>query len=98
MTYHYYAHFIFGVLPCCIGLGGQFPELLDYLSDMENSKTPTFKGNFPMVILWYIFFLVAFQIHLFAMYFSTCLLEAWRPVTASTKNNERLPREKKKSE
>lgn len=78
MRNHYYSQFILGILPCAIGLGGQVPELLDYLSDMKNSDTPTFKGTFPMVILWYIFFLIALQIHIFAMYFSHHLVVAWQ--------------------
>ncbi|KIH54155.1 hypothetical protein ANCDUO_15701 [Ancylostoma duodenale] len=80
INYHYYGHFLFGILPCMIGLGGQLPELFDYMSDQENSQTPTFKGVFPMVIIWYIFFAVALQIHGFAMYFSYHLAAAWTPV------------------
>uniref|UniRef100_A0A183V2P0 Protein jagunal-like protein n=1 Tax=Toxocara canis TaxID=6265 RepID=A0A183V2P0_TOXCA len=76
---HYYGQFLSGILPCAIGMGGQLPELVDYLSDMEHSQTPTFKGTFPMVIIWYIFFLVAIQIHGFAMYFSYHLTASWQP-------------------
>lgn len=76
---HYYGQFIMGILPCVTGLGGQLPELIDYLSDMKNSQTPTFKGTFPMVIIWYIFFVVALQIHTLAMYFSYHLMAAWQP-------------------
>uniref|UniRef100_A0A8R1TNF7 Protein jagunal homolog n=2 Tax=Onchocerca TaxID=6281 RepID=A0A8R1TNF7_ONCVO len=76
---HYYGQFIMGILPCSIGVGGQLPELIDYLRDMKNSQTPTFRGTFPMVIIWYIFFLVALQIHIFAMYFSYHLMTAWQP-------------------
>ncbi|KAK5980403.1 hypothetical protein GCK32_012459 [Trichostrongylus colubriformis] len=43
INYHYYGHFVFGILPCMIGLGGQLPELLDYIKDQESSNTPTFK-------------------------------------------------------
>lgn len=77
---HYYSQFLVGILPCAIGMGGQLPELFDYLSDMEHSQTPTFKGTFPMVIIWYIFFLVALQIHGFAMYFSYHLTASWQPL------------------
>uniref|UniRef100_A0A0N5AC46 Protein jagunal n=1 Tax=Syphacia muris TaxID=451379 RepID=A0A0N5AC46_9BILA len=79
LRYHYYGQFVFGIMPCAIGIGSQFPELIDYIFNRENSKTPTFNGNFPMVILWYIFFLVAFQIHGLAMYFSHQLILAWMP-------------------
>ncbi|VDM94791.1 unnamed protein product [Thelazia callipaeda] len=76
---HYYGQFFLGILPCAVGLGGQLPELIDFLHDMKNSQTPTFRGTFPMVILWYIFFLVALQIHIFVMYFSYHLMLAWQP-------------------
>ncbi|PIO66617.1 hypothetical protein TELCIR_11668 [Teladorsagia circumcincta] len=38
------------------------------------------KGVFPMVIIWYVFFAVALQIHGFAMYFSYHLAAAWTPM------------------
>uniref|UniRef100_A0A1I7YZE2 Protein jagunal n=1 Tax=Steinernema glaseri TaxID=37863 RepID=A0A1I7YZE2_9BILA len=79
LKYHYYGQFVLGIVPCAIGIGSQLPELFDYVSDPENSQTPTFKGTFPMVIIWYIFFLIAFQIHAFAMYFSFNLMAAWQP-------------------
>ncbi|CAD6190925.1 unnamed protein product [Caenorhabditis auriculariae] len=77
---HYYGQFLTGIVPCMIGLGGQLPELIEYINDMEGSNTPTFKGTFPMVIIWYIFFAVALQIHGFSMYFSHLLASAWAPV------------------
>ena len=85
LSYHYYGQFLFGILPCAIGLGSQFPELMDYFTN-EKSQTPTFKGHFPMVILWYIFFLIAFQIHGFAMYFSYFLTASWQrtPINKKT--------------
>ncbi|TKR92458.1 hypothetical protein L596_007105 [Steinernema carpocapsae] len=83
LKYHYYGQFVVGIVPCAIGIGSQLPELFDYVSDPENSKTPTFKGTFPMVIVWYIFFLIAFQIHAFAMYMSFNLMAAWQPTKKS---------------
>uniref|UniRef100_H2WDA9 Protein jagunal homolog n=1 Tax=Caenorhabditis japonica TaxID=281687 RepID=H2WDA9_CAEJA len=80
LHYAYYSEFLVGIFPCMIGLGGQLPELLEYVNDMESSNTPTFKGTFPMVIIWYIFFAVALQIHGFSMYFMHNLAAAWAPV------------------
>ncbi|CAI4230265.1 unnamed protein product [Auanema sp. JU1783] len=79
VNYHYYGQFFCGIVPCMIGLGAQVPELFDYISDMENSETPTFQGVFPMVIIWYIFFAIAIQIHCFSMYFSYHLAAAMAP-------------------
>uniref|UniRef100_A0A183CD41 Detected protein of confused Function n=1 Tax=Globodera pallida TaxID=36090 RepID=A0A183CD41_GLOPA len=61
---HYYGQFVFGLMPACIGIGSQFPELVDFLRHGESSRTPTFKGHFPMV-------------HGFSMYFSYNLYGAW---------------------
>lgn len=89
ISFHFYAQFLFGILPCCIGLGGQLFELWDYLTKKEQSKTPTFNGNFPMVILWYIFFLIAFQIHSLAMYFTYYLTLFWqRDVSSELKKSD----------
>uniref|UniRef100_A0A914I5Y6 tRNA (cytosine(34)-C(5))-methyltransferase n=1 Tax=Globodera rostochiensis TaxID=31243 RepID=A0A914I5Y6_GLORO len=74
---HYYGQFVFGLMPACIGIGSQFPELVDFLRHGESSRTPTFKGHFPMVVLWYLFFIAIFQVHGFSMYFSYNLYGAW---------------------
>ncbi|KAK6017826.1 hypothetical protein OSTOST_16643 [Ostertagia ostertagi] len=44
------------------------------------SAYPWEYGVFPMVIIWYVFFAVALQIHGFAMYFSYHLAAAWTPM------------------
>uniref|UniRef100_A0A0K0F4A1 Protein jagunal homolog (inferred by orthology to a C. elegans protein) n=1 Tax=Strongyloides venezuelensis TaxID=75913 RepID=A0A0K0F4A1_STRVS len=77
MRYHYYGQFVLGVLPCAVGLGEQLPELFGFLRDMENYETPTFRGTFPMVILWFIFFILAFQLNLFSMYCGSILINCW---------------------
>ncbi|KAL3102148.1 hypothetical protein niasHS_003557 [Heterodera schachtii] len=74
---HYYGQFVFGLMPACIGIGSQFPELVDFVKHGESSKTPTFKGHFPMVVLWYLFFIAIFQVHGFSMYFSYNLHGTW---------------------
>ena len=80
MRLAYYGQFFSGVLPLCIGLGSQFPELIEYIRDPSRTDIPTVKGSFPMVVIWFIFFLIAFQLHIFAMYFEYYLLAAWDPV------------------
>ncbi|MFH4983839.1 hypothetical protein AB6A40_010548 [Gnathostoma spinigerum] len=79
LRYSYYAQFVTGILPCAIGIGSQLPELMAYLRNMKDSQTLTLHHTFPMVILWYIFFLIAFQIHGFAMYCAYHLTIAWEP-------------------
>ena len=91
----YYSYFIFGITPCCIGLGGQVPELFDYIRNGEQSTVPTFSGHFPMVILWYLFYLAVFQVHGFSMYFTYNLLNAWQRDPATLKQTEKLTKQKK---
>ncbi|GMT19015.1 hypothetical protein PFISCL1PPCAC_10312, partial [Pristionchus fissidentatus] len=76
----YYLQFLLGILPVMIGMGSQIPEIVEYFRDPEGTNTPTFKGFFPMVFIWYIFFLIALQIHIFTMYFCHQLSAAWTPV------------------
>ena len=45
----YYAQYVLGILPCTIGVASQMPELFDYIFNRDDTKTPTFKGSFPMV-------------------------------------------------
>jgi uncharacterized BrkB/YihY/UPF0761 family membrane protein len=89
MTYAYYGQFFTGILPCSLGLGSQFPELIAYIADPVNNETPTIKGSFPMVVIWFIFFLIAFQLHIFAMYFKYYLLAAWNPLPVEEQKDEK---------
>ncbi|MCP9260447.1 Protein jagunal [Dirofilaria immitis] len=52
---HYYGQFIMGILPCSVGIGGQLPELIDYLYDMKNSQISTFRRTFPMTASQWLF-------------------------------------------
>ena len=87
MRWCYYSLFVFGILPCAMGMGGQFPEMLAYVRDPSNAETPTVKGTFPMVIIWYIFFLIAIQIHACSMYCAYYLVAAWQPVVTTTSSS-----------
>jgi len=82
----YYGLFLFGLIPVAIGAGSKLPQLLDYLGyGAEGGAGPQsaerFLG-FPMVVVWFMFFAVAFQVHAFAMYFMTHLVKAWQPASA----------------
>lgn len=35
-------------------------------------------GRYPLAVLWYIFLAVAFQVHVFSLYFSQRLINAWK--------------------
>lgn len=80
----YYGFFLFGLIPVAIGAGSKLPQLLDYLGYGDGSDGPQtaerFLG-FPMVVIWFMFFAVAFQVHAFTMYFVTHLIKSWQPAT-----------------
>lgn len=90
MRMAYYGQFFSGILPLCIGLGSQFPELIEYIRDPSRTDIPTIKGSFPMVVIWFIFFLIGFQLHIFAMYFEYYLLAAWDPMVDTKKTDEHI--------
>uniref|UniRef100_A0A7E4UPC6 Protein jagunal n=1 Tax=Panagrellus redivivus TaxID=6233 RepID=A0A7E4UPC6_PANRE len=95
MTIAYYSQFFFGVLPCCIGLGSQFPELIAYIQDPSRADIPTVRDSFPMVVVWFIFFLIAFQLHIFGMFFQYHLIEAWSPATSTPAKEDEKKTDKK---
>jgi hypothetical protein len=80
----YYGFFLFGLLPVAIGAGYKLPQLLDYLGYGDTNGSPQaaerFLG-FPMVVIWFMFFAVALQVHAFTMSFASNLVKAWRPAT-----------------
>jgi hypothetical protein len=42
-----------------------------------------FQG-YPYAMLWYAFFFVCLQVHLYQIYFANCLMQAWLPVGKKT--------------
>ncbi|VDP09611.1 unnamed protein product [Soboliphyme baturini] len=76
MRLSYYGLVIFALIPLAFGAGSKLPELIRYV---KGGDARLFCG-FPLVVLWYIFFAVAFQVHWFTMYFEAQLVKAWLPV------------------
>jgi len=58
------------------GLGLHFSDAYAYMYEPHNKIYPTWKG-YPVAMLWYIFGIVAINIHLFEMYFGSVLKGAW---------------------
>jgi len=96
----YYGFFLFVLIPTAIGAGCKLPELLNYLGyygdgsndddddDAAGGPPRTYERflGFPMVVIWWMFFAVAFQVHAFTMFFITHLIKAWQPATARQQN------------
>jgi Jagunal, ER re-organisation during oogenesis len=70
----YYGIPVFGILPI-IGAGiYMFPEIVEYWATRKTKETLM---GYPLVWMWYIFFALALQLHLFQVYFSHQLRKAW---------------------
>ena len=67
---------VFGFGPIVFGVYRKAFDLLDYA---QTKKTKTSVGGLPLVVLWFIFFTIAVQVHGFGVYFSVQLLKAWQP-------------------
>jgi len=82
MSQSYYGLFLFGLIPVAAGAGSMLPTLVDYVKNPQDEDVVLFL-NFPLVVLEYAFFVVAFQIHAFAMYFESQLIKSWQPITTT---------------
>ncbi|VDL58192.1 unnamed protein product [Hymenolepis diminuta] len=65
---------VFGFVPVIMGCFLRAFELMDFYYT-RNSRHDFF--NFPFVVILYIFFSIAFQIHCFELYFSYKLMTMW---------------------
>ena len=67
---------IFGLGPVLYAMSAYFGELLDYYETRQTKKL--FLG-YPQVVLWNMFLFIAFQVHIFGIYFAWQLAKAWKP-------------------
>lgn len=79
MSQSYYGMFLFGLIPVAAGAGHKLPTIINYVKNPQDDDVVMFL-NFPLVVLEYAFFAVAFQIHAFTMYFESQLIKSWQPV------------------
>jgi len=67
---------LFSLLPVLIGMGLHFPDCYEFLSEGLTDDVRVWQG-YPYSVLWYAFFFVALQVHIYEIYFANCLLQAW---------------------
>ncbi|KAK7603770.1 hypothetical protein V9T40_003769 [Parthenolecanium corni] len=67
---------IFGFGPIIYGAVYYFRDVWTYVSSGSTENIMLWQGQ-PYGLLWYAFIALAVQIHLFSLYFSNNLLEAW---------------------
>ncbi|KRX39906.1 Protein jagunal -like protein [Trichinella britovi] len=75
----YFLFLICGLFPIAIGAGLNLNELVTYT---KHGRAEELFYDFPVVVIRYIFFAIALQVHVFAMYFCTKLGQAWQKATS----------------
>uniref|UniRef100_A0A5S6QD67 Uncharacterized protein n=1 Tax=Trichuris muris TaxID=70415 RepID=A0A5S6QD67_TRIMR len=81
-----------GLMPITVAAGLNVPQLMNYA---KRGQADEYFQGFPVVVLWYIFFTIAFQIHVFTMVFAMKLGTAWQPtVKVQSKSNSNTSTQK----
>jgi len=69
---------LFSLLPILVGMGLHFYDCYEFLTEGLSENVVVWQG-YPYSVLWYAFFFVALQVHLYEIYFGNCLMQAWLP-------------------
>ncbi|KAL1449429.1 hypothetical protein WDU94_001936 [Cyamophila willieti] len=82
MRKYIYGIITFGYLPILYAVIYYFSDFLTYITlepdeDIEDKDIQMWQG-YPYALLWYIFIVLAVQVHSFSMYFSNNLIQCWR--------------------
>lgn len=82
MKKYMYGIIAFGYLPILYATIYYFNDFWTYISldpeeDIDDKDIQMWQG-YPYALLWYIFIVLAFQVHSFSMYFSNNLIQSWR--------------------
>jgi len=62
-------------------MGVHFYDCYEFLTEGLSDNVLVWQG-YPYSVLWYAFFFVALQVHLYEIYFGNCLMQAWLPAAA----------------
>lgn len=65
---------VFGLGPICYAFYDQWDDMMQYIDTRETKRVWL---GYPLVILWNMFFIIAVQVHFFALLFAWNLLQAW---------------------
>lgn len=66
------------VIPIVVGMSYHFSELSEVITGSEDGLISKWKG-FSVAMLWYVFFLIALQVHGMEIFFAHTLTKAWQP-------------------
>ena len=69
---------LLGFAPILLGVFNHFADFNKYISSGSKATLAMFQG-YPVVVLWYSFFVVTLLVHLLEFYFARILVNAWAP-------------------
>uniref|UniRef100_A0A8D8SC56 Protein jagunal n=1 Tax=Cacopsylla melanoneura TaxID=428564 RepID=A0A8D8SC56_9HEMI len=83
MKKYIYGILAFGYLPIFYAVIYYFSDFWTYITldpdeDIEDKEEIQMWHGYPYGLLWYIFIVLALQVHSFSMYFSNNLIQCWR--------------------
>ncbi|CAN7989173.1 unnamed protein product [Ixodes hexagonus] len=70
--------FFLGLCPVLFAAVYFFREMYTYVQHGHTAKGIQLWQGYPVAVLWYVFLTVAFQAHLFSLYFAVRLVLAWQ--------------------
>jgi len=71
------------LLPVLLGMALHAVDCYEFITEGVTENIIIWQG-YPYAMLWYAFFFVSLQVHLYQIYFANCLMQAWLPVTKKT--------------
>jgi len=76
---HFYAlgTFFFGLCPIFYSGWYYYADMMEYAETREVKNVATWQG-YPIAVLWYVFIALAFQVHVFSIFFAERLVFAWK--------------------
>jgi hypothetical protein len=71
------------LLPVLLGMALHAVDCYQVITEGVTENIMVWQG-YPYAMLWYAFFFVSLQVHLYQIYFANCLMQAWLPAGKKT--------------
>merc|ERR1719357_43504 len=71
------------LLPVLLGMALHAVDCYQFITEGVTEDIMVWQG-YPYAMLWYAFFFVSLQVHLYQIYFANCLMQAWLPAIKKT--------------
>lgn len=80
MNYYVGGMIIFGIFPLFFPGIYYFNDIWQYADLKSEAEIEKWQG-YPVCVIWYVFILIALQVHVFSLYFAFKLIKMWRAKT-----------------